>query len=159
MTCDVPVCKQQARLLSPYASANMLSLHVDMKQSPFKLHQKSIQLSAPACSIAVHHAPKLTPSAFNLPLLLQEGYGEFQVYHDKGQRADMFRQYLRPVLGRSNLTVVTGAQMQQIIFEKQGSRPRARGVAFSIGGPDGDKHSGAFGLNNDCITFPLGLQL
>ena len=54
----------------------------------------------------------------------------------------MFRQYLSPVLGRGNLTVVTGAQTQQVVFEKHGSRPRARGVTFSIGGPDGTQHSG-----------------
>lgn len=74
--------------------------------------------------------------------ILQEGYGEFQVYHDRGERADMNRQYLRPAMGRSNLTVVTGAQTQHVAFEKHSSRPRARGVVFSIGGPDGHKHSG-----------------
>ena len=75
---------------------------------------------------------------------MQEGYGEFQVFHDRGERADMFRQYLRPAMGRSNLTVVTGAQTQQVVFEKQGSRPRARGVLFSVAGPDGTKHSGVY---------------
>lgn len=54
----------------------------------------------------------------------------------------MNRQYLRPAMGRSNLTVVTGAQTQHVAFEKHSSRPRARGVVFSIGGPDGHKHSG-----------------
>lgn len=44
-----------------------------------------------------------------LPLTLwaagwaQEGYGQFQVTQEKGQRADMFRQYLQPVMDRSNL--------------------------------------------------------
>ena len=35
----------------------------------------------------------------------QEGYGQFQVTQEKGQRADMFRQYLQPVMDRSNLQV------------------------------------------------------
>lgn len=34
---------------------------------------------------------------------MQEGYGQFQVTQEKGQRADMFRQYLNPVMDRSNL--------------------------------------------------------
>ncbi len=29
---------------------------------------------------------------------VQAGYGEFQVFHDRGERADMYRQYLQPVL-------------------------------------------------------------
>ena len=36
---------------------------------------------------------------------MQEGFGEFQVTQQMGERADMFRQYLKPVLGRSNLQV------------------------------------------------------
>lgn len=35
----------------------------------------------------------------------QEGYGTFQVTQEKGVRADMFRQYLQPVMERSNLQV------------------------------------------------------
>lgn len=35
----------------------------------------------------------------------QEGFGEFQVTQQRGERADMFRQYLKPVMGRSNLQV------------------------------------------------------
>ena len=68
----------------------------------------------------------------------------------------MFRQYLRPVLGRDNLTVVTGAQVQQVVTEAQGNRPRARGVTFSTGGPDGDSHSGALLPHESfwCIADP-----
>lgn len=35
--------------------------------------------------------------------LLQDGYGQFQVTQEKGVRADMYRQYLKPVLERGNL--------------------------------------------------------
>jgi choline dehydrogenase-like flavoprotein len=38
-------------------------------------------------------------------MCLQEGYGTFQVMQDKGTRADMYRQYLKPAMGRSNLQV------------------------------------------------------
>lgn len=34
---------------------------------------------------------------------MQGGYGTFQVMQDKGTRADMYRQYLKPALGRPNL--------------------------------------------------------
>jgi hypothetical protein len=35
--------------------------------------------------------------------MLQAGFGTFQVTQDKGTRADMYRQYLKPAMGRSNL--------------------------------------------------------
>ncbi len=36
---------------------------------------------------------------------VQDGYGEFQVTQQNGVRADMYRQYLKPVLDRQNLQV------------------------------------------------------
>ena len=36
---------------------------------------------------------------------LQDGYGEFQVTHSKGERADMYRMYLKPAMSRGNLKV------------------------------------------------------
>ena len=39
----------------------------------------------------------------SLSLPVQGGYGTFQVMQDKGTRADMYRQYLKPALGRPNL--------------------------------------------------------
>lgn len=41
-------------------------------------------------------------------LVLQGGYGTFQVMQDKGTRADMYRQYLKPAMGRPNLQVGLG---------------------------------------------------
>ncbi len=35
--------------------------------------------------------------------MAQEGYGEFQVTQQNGVRADMYRQYMKPVLDRQNL--------------------------------------------------------
>ncbi len=40
-----------------------------------------------------------------MPACLQDGYGQFQVTQEKGVRADMYRQYLQPVLERDNLQV------------------------------------------------------
>ena len=42
------------------------------------------------------------------PAVPQGGYGTFQVMQDKGTRADMYRQYLKPALGRPNLQVGSG---------------------------------------------------
>ncbi len=39
----------------------------------------------------------------------QDGYGKFQVTQEKGTRADMYRQYLQPVLDRDNLQVCAAA--------------------------------------------------
>ena len=49
---------------------------------------------SPRCSCQVS---SLTPR--------QDGYGEFQVTQQNGVRADMYRQYLKPVLDRQNLQV------------------------------------------------------
>lgn len=73
---------------------------------------------------------------------MQEGYGEFQVCQDKGVRADAHRQYLKPIIGRSNLTVVTEARTTGVELEESRGEPVARGVTFSTQGPDSEKHQG-----------------
>lgn len=42
---------------------------------------------------------------FLAPCTPQAGFGTYQVMQEKGTRADMYRQYLKPALGRSNLQV------------------------------------------------------
>jgi choline dehydrogenase-like flavoprotein len=59
----------------------------------------------------------------------QEGYGEFQVaITARGRRADAYRQFLAPVLGRPNLTVVTRAQATKVHFEERGGEKVAVAV-------------------------------
>lgn len=38
----------------------------------------------------------------------QDGYGEFQVAQKQGERADAYRMFLKPVMSRGNLKVVSG---------------------------------------------------
>lgn len=45
----------------------------------------------------------LKPPAPSACMVPQGGYGTFQVMQDRGTRADMYRQYLKPALGRGNL--------------------------------------------------------
>jgi len=73
---------------------------------------------------------------------LQEGYGEFQVTHSKGERADCFRMYLKPIMGRSNLTVLTDAKTLKVESEEAAGTTLAKGVTFQQGGPDGSKLQG-----------------
>ena len=56
----------------------------------------------------------------------QEGVGPYQVTHRNGERCSAAKAYLTPVLGRNNLTVITGAQATRILFEGQ----RAVGVEY-----------------------------
>ena len=49
---------------------------------------------------------------------------------------------LKPVSGRSNLTVVTQARTLGVNLEDGRGETVARGVTFTTGGADGDKHSG-----------------
>ena len=74
--------------------------------------------------------------------ILQEGYGEFQVTHAKGERADCFKMYLKPIMGRSNLTVLTDAKTLRVETEEAAGTTVTRGVTFQQGGPDGAKLQG-----------------
>ena len=85
-------------------------------------------------------------------LALQEGYGEFQVTHSKGERADCFRMYLKPILGRSNLTVLTDAKTLKVETEEAAGTTVTKGVTFQQAGPDGSKLQGGL---PECITSPL----
>jgi choline dehydrogenase len=58
------------------------------------------------------------------------GSGRFEVTQRRGVRWNAVKAFLRPVLKRSNLRIVTGALIDRLSFE--GSR--ATGVEFSLGG-------------------------
>lgn len=60
----------------------------------------------------------------------QAGYGGFQVMQEKGTRADAYRQYLKPIMKRPNLQIITDCAVTKVEFEN-GARPRAVGVEFS----------------------------
>lgn len=60
----------------------------------------------------------------------QAGYGQFQVMQERGTRADAYRQYLKPVLNRENLQVVSNATVTRVAFEGK----RAVGVDFAAEG-------------------------
>ena len=72
---------------------------------------------------------------------MQEGFGEFQVTQKQGERADMYRMYLKPAMQRGNLRVLTGARTTKIAFEKSSGGQRTRGVEFSTSGQFGDRFS------------------
>lgn len=56
----------------------------------------------------------------------QEGFGLYQVTQKNGARCSSAVAYLDPVRARANLTVITGAQVNRITFE----RGRANGVVY-----------------------------
>jgi choline dehydrogenase len=60
----------------------------------------------------------------------QEGVGPYQVTHKNGERFSAAKGYLTPVLARTNLTVITEALTQRILFEGR----RAIGVEYVHGG-------------------------
>jgi choline dehydrogenase-like flavoprotein len=60
----------------------------------------------------------------------QEGVGAYQVTHKNGERHSVAKGYLTPVLGRSNLKVITGAMAKRVLFEGK----RATGVEYMQGG-------------------------
>jgi choline dehydrogenase len=63
----------------------------------------------------------------------RDGFGAVDLTVGKGKRSSASAAYLRPVRGRANLTVLTGAQARRVVFEGK----RAHGVEFRQ--KDGDK--------------------
>ena len=68
----------------------------------------------------------------------QEGVGAYQVTHKNGERWSAAKGYLTPHLGRSNLTVITGALTSRVLTEVVDSQPRATGVEYRGDGGRGN---------------------
>src|SRR4051812_45103052 len=62
------------------------------------------------------------------------GNAYFQMNQRRGRRWSATKAYLRPVLGRPNLTVRTGALVERLLIEPRDGRLFASGVSVSFGG-------------------------
>ncbi|WP_323119300.1 GMC family oxidoreductase [Burkholderia alba] len=60
------------------------------------------------------------------------GVGYFEVNQKRGVRWNASKAFLRPAFSRANLTVITGAQVDRLLFEGK----RCTGVAYRGGGTD-----------------------
>ncbi len=69
----------------------------------------------------------------------QEGIGRYQVNQKNGERCSAAKGYLTPVLGRQNLTVITGAHATRIILEDR----TAKGVEYRQGKQNKQAHARA----------------
>ncbi|WP_336031295.1 GMC family oxidoreductase [Geodermatophilus sp. FMUSA9-8] len=69
----------------------------------------------------------------------QEGVGQYQVTQKRGRRWSAADAYLRPALGRPNLTVLTGALTTRVLV----SGGRATGVEYRRGGQVHTAHASA----------------
>lgn len=67
----------------------------------------------------------------------RDGFGAVDLTVGRGRRSSAASAYLRPVLGRRNLVVETGAQTRQVLFEGR----RATGVAWRRDGVDHVAHA------------------
>jgi choline dehydrogenase-like flavoprotein len=91
-------------------------LSVQDLRSPNPLAERFIQAGVQA-------GLPLNPD-FNGPS--QDGVGWYQATHRNGERCSTAKAYLAPALGRSNLEVITGAQVTRILFDGR----RACGVDY-----------------------------
>ena len=64
----------------------------------------------------------------------QEGVGRYQVTQKGGERWSAAHAYLHPVMKRGNLTVLTGALTQRVLFDGRPGQMRAAGVQIERGG-------------------------
>ncbi|HEX4327780.1 MAG TPA: GMC family oxidoreductase N-terminal domain-containing protein [Burkholderiales bacterium] len=65
---------------------------------------------------------------------MQEGVGRYQVTQKGGERCSVAHAYLHPARGRPNLTVLTGALTQRVLFEGKPGQMRAAGLQVELGG-------------------------
>ncbi|GFR43618.1 hypothetical protein Agub_g4717 [Astrephomene gubernaculifera] len=99
------------------------SMHVEQPRYQNPLHEEFFRAAAAAGLPA-------NPD-FNDWSRPQDGYGEFQVSQRRGERADTYRTHLKPVMGRGNLKVITGARTTKVHIEKGAGGARTRGVEFA----------------------------
>ena len=59
------------------------------------------------------------------------GNAYFQMNQRRGTRMSGARAFLRPAMSRPNLTVITEAHAKHLLMEKQGDRPRCKGIRVS----------------------------
>ncbi|MGY1654097.1 GMC family oxidoreductase [Geodermatophilus sp. SYSU D01119] len=86
----------------------------------------------------------------------QEGVGQYQVTQRRGRRWSAADAYLRPALGRPNLTVLTGALTTRVLV----SGGRATGVEYRRGGQVHTAHASAeVALCGGAVNSPQLLML
>ncbi|GGO31347.1 GMC family oxidoreductase [Deinococcus humi] len=89
-----------------------------------------------------------------------EGAGLLESNHLRGERYSAFRAFLKPVLNHPNLTVLTGAQMLEMLWNPSHSTaPRAVGVRFRWQGRTLDAPAGAVILAAGAVQTPQLLML
>jgi choline dehydrogenase len=84
-----------------------------------------------------------------------DGVGLLQVNQRRGRRWSAADAYLRPALRRDNLSVITGAHVTRVIFE----RGRAVGVAYTVGGNQRTAHAREILLCGGAVNSPQLLLL
>ena len=84
----------------------------------------------------------------------QEGVGryDYNIWH--GQRWSSARSFLDPISGRSNLEVLTGAQLLKVVIDKG----RATSVRLNTGSGEVLAHAGEVILSAGAIGSPMGLM-
>jgi choline dehydrogenase len=70
------------------------------------------------------------PSSDDVNAMQQEGFGRMDMTVGEGRRSSAANAYLRPVLGRRNLSMITRALVSRILFDGK----RASGVEYLRGG-------------------------
>jgi len=85
----------------------------------------------------------------------QEGAGLYRVTQKDGRRHSAATAYLKPALGRPNLTVITGAHATRLVFEGR----RAVGVEYQRNGRPEQARAGEVVLCGGAVNTPQLLML
>lgn len=94
--------------------------------------------------------------AFGIPKIDEFNRGDnfgnayFQMNQRRGRRWSATRAFLRPVLNRPNLTVITDTEISNVVFERRDGKLRATGVRIGAHKPG---QSSIMGKNADAATI------
>jgi len=85
----------------------------------------------------------------------QRGFALYQVTQDRGRRCSAADAFLKPARGRSNLDVITHAQVERVLFDGR----TAAGVQANVGGKRREFTAGKVLLSGGAINSPQLLML
>ncbi|MEM9139455.1 MAG: GMC family oxidoreductase N-terminal domain-containing protein [Pseudomonadota bacterium] len=122
---------------------------------PFRVADRSDQYHpAKRHYLAAAEEAGLMPYDPDAPLS-SEGVGPYHLTTRRGLRFSAADAFLRPALKRRNVTLLTGARVQRVLFEGR----RATGVAFRVGGAARQARAKTVILAAGAVQSPQILQL
>ena len=144
-------------VLPYYKKAEKQQIHVDdMHGTDGPLHVQDVRDKRPMDDVFIHAMNQAgIPSNPDFNGVDQAGCGYYQFTQNNGRRWSTASAYLNPVRSRTNLTIVTHAHAQRVLFESK----RACGVEIRRRGKNETIHGAHIILSGGAIASPQLLEV